>query len=150
MRLGKREITRKTEIEDVLKQAKVCRLAISDKNAPYIVPMNFGYRDGVLYFHSAGEGRKIDLIRRHPKVCFEVDELIRLKKTKQACGWGAEYKSVIGEGTIRFLVSKEEKKKGLDIIMAHYSDRSFDYPDETLDQTAVLALVIDRMTGKQA
>lgn len=38
---------------------------------------------------------------------------------------------------------------GLDIIMAQYSGRSFDYPEEKLAKTAVIQVVIHEMTGRQ-
>ncbi|HGY12486.1 MAG TPA: pyridoxamine 5'-phosphate oxidase family protein, partial [Desulfobacterales bacterium] len=117
---------------------------------PYIVPMNFGYRDGILFFHSAKQGRKIDLIKKNPNVCFEVDQLIRFKKAKMACEWGLEYKSVIGSGRALLLDNIEEKIKGLHIIMSQYSQRTFEYPDEMLEKTLVIKIVIDRMTGKQS
>lgn len=33
--------------------------------------------------------------------------------------------------------------------MAQYSDRTFDYPDEMLEKTAVIQETIHEMTGKQ-
>ncbi|MCF6248338.1 MAG: pyridoxamine 5'-phosphate oxidase family protein [Desulfobacula sp.] len=148
MRLKEREITDKAEIESILKKSRVCRISLMDEDKPYIVPMNFGYKNGTLYLHSAKEGRKIELIKKNPNICFEVDELVRLKKAEQACDWGAQYQSVIGNGRAVFL-EEGEKKAGLDIIMAHYSQRQFEYPEEMLGKTAVIKIAIDNMTGKQ-
>lgn len=149
MRRREKQITDTKQMEQILEQAQVCRLAMVDKGHPYVVPLNFGYRDGSLYFHSAPEGRKIDVLRSSPMVCFEVDELVKLNKAAGACDWGVSFKSVIGTGTARLLDSPEEKKAGLDIIMAQYSDRTFDYPDEMLAKTAVIQVTIHEMTGKQ-
>ena len=149
MRRKEKQITRTADIEEILQQGQVCRLGFVDRNVPYIVPMNYGYQDSALYFHSAPEGRKIDLIRANPLVCFEVDELVKMNKAANACDWGASFKSVIGTGTARLLETLAEKKAGLDIIMAQYSDRSFDYPDEKLAKTAVIKVEIHEMTGKQ-
>ena len=149
MRRKEKQITRTADIEEILQQGQVCRLGFADRNVPYIVPMNYGYQDSALYFHSAPEGRKIDLIRANPLVCFEVDELVKMNKAANACDWGASFKSVIGTGTARLLETLAEKKAGLDIIMAQYSDRSFDYPDEKLAKTAVIKVEIHEMTGKQ-
>ena len=44
----------------------------------------------------------------------------------------------------------EEKREGLDIIMAQYSGRTFEYPSEMLEKTLVIKLEIDKMTGKQS
>lgn len=149
MRRKEKQITETADIEQILQQGQVCRLGFADRNVPYIVPMNYGYQDSALYFHSAPEGRKIDLIRANPLVCFEVDELVKMNKAANACDWGASFKSVIGTGTARLLETLAEKKAGLDIIMAHYSGRSFDYPDENLAKTAVIQVTIHEMTGKK-
>ncbi len=149
MRRKEKQITKTADIEQILKQGQVCRLGFVDKNVPYIVPMNYGYQDQALYFHSAPAGRKIDLIKANPHVCFEVDELIKINKAANACDWGVSFKSVIGTGTARILDTPAEKKAGLDIIMAHYSGRSFDYPDDMLAKTAVIKVTVEEMTGKQ-
>ncbi len=150
MRRKEKQIKEFADIEAVLESARVCRIAMVDKDFPYIVPINFGYKDGALFLHSAPEGRKIDLIKNNPKVCFEVDELISLKKAKLACEWGAQYKSVIGTGIAGFIDDAAQKKKALDIIMSQYSGRSFEYSEETLAKTAIIKIDIEEMAGKQA
>lgn len=154
MRKKEREITNKDDIEHILRTSRVCRIAMVDNGKPYIVPMNFGYDDGAIYLHSAKKGRKIDLIKANPTVCFEVDELLRLKKAKLACEWGAAYQSIIGSGCAVFLENVSEKKAGLDVIMGQYSqkgkDKGFEYSEEMLEKTVVIKIVIDQMTGKQA
>jgi hypothetical protein len=94
-------------------------------------------------------GRKIDVLKAAFHVCFEVDEMVKMNKAAAACDWGVSFKSVIGTGTARILETPAEKKAGLDIIMAHYSGRSFDYPEEKLAKTAVVQVIIHEMTGKQ-
>jgi nitroimidazol reductase NimA-like FMN-containing flavoprotein (pyridoxamine 5'-phosphate oxidase superfamily) len=149
MRRKEKQITDKKQMEQILEQAQVCRLAMVDKGHPYVVPLNFGYRNGSLYFHSALEGRKINVLNVNAQVCFEVDELVKMNKAAQACDWGVSFRSVIGTGTARMLETPAEKKAGLDIIMAHYSGRSFDYPEEMLAKTAVIQVTVHEMTGKQ-
>jgi len=150
MRRNEKEITNQKDIEKTLIESNVCRLAMVDGDKPYIVPMNFGYSDGCVFFHSASKGRKIDLIKKNPNVCFEADQLVRFKKAKLACNWGIEYKSVIGSGKAQLLDNLEEKIKGLNIIMSHYSDRAFEYPDDMLEKTIVIKVRIDSMTGKRS
>ncbi|RLC18093.1 MAG: pyridoxamine 5'-phosphate oxidase family protein [Deltaproteobacteria bacterium] len=150
MRRKEKEITDIKEIEKFLHQSNVCRLAMVDGDKPYMVPLNFGYHDGCLFFHSAKEGRKIDLIKKNPNVCFEFDQLIKFKKAKIACDWGVEYKSVIGSGKAQLLDDLEEKIEALNIIMAQYSDRMFEYPEKMLEKTIVIKVQIDSMTGKQS
>lgn len=73
MRRNDREITDSREILSIVNECKVIRLAMLDEQGlPYIIPLNFGYRfaDGVFtfYCHSAREGRKLELLRRDPRV----------------------------------------------------------------------------------
>ncbi len=150
MRRKDKEITDKKEIEKILKKSQICHIAMVDKEKPYIVPMNFGYKNQTLFFHSALEGRKINLIKKNPNLCFEVDQVVQFKKAKIACDWSIEYKSVIGEGRAQLLYDPEEKREGLNIIMAQYSGRTFEYPSEMLEKTLVIKLEIDKMTGKQS
>jgi nitroimidazol reductase NimA-like FMN-containing flavoprotein (pyridoxamine 5'-phosphate oxidase superfamily) len=149
MRRKEKQITDTEQMEQILGKAQVCRLSMVDRGRPYVVPLNFGYRDKTLYFHSATEGRKINVIKAEPHVCFEVDELIKINKAANACDWGGAFKSVIGTGTAWILETLAEKKNGLNIIMAHYSDRSFDYSEAMLTKTAVIKVTIHEMTGKQ-
>ncbi len=60
-------------MEKILDTALVCRIAMCTDNIPYIVTMNFAYKDNCLYLHSAKSGRKIDILRKNPRVCFEID-----------------------------------------------------------------------------
>ncbi|WP_457551227.1 pyridoxamine 5'-phosphate oxidase family protein [Desulfobacula sp.] len=150
MRRNEKEVTNTKDIEKILMDNKVCRLAMVDENKPYMVPMNFGYSNGCLFFHCAKQGRKIELIKKNPNICFEVDQLVKLNKAKLACDWGAEFKSVIGSGRAQFLEDSKEKKAALNIIMSHYSERVFEYPDAMLEKIIVIKVAIHEMTGKQS
>ena len=96
MRKKENEITERSEIDEVINKCEICRLGLSDENKPYVVPMNFGYKNNRLYFHCAKEGRKLDIIRKNPEVCFEFDLVPEILKAEKACNWGIKYKSVIG------------------------------------------------------
>ena len=77
--MTKREyrITDEAQIQGILDSAKVLRLGIAVDNVPYIIPLNYGctLEDGKLtfYLHSAVKGNKLDLLRKNPEVCFELD-----------------------------------------------------------------------------
>lgn len=150
MRRKEKEITEQQDLETILRRSNVCRLAMVEGDRPYIVPLNFGYSQGSLYFHSARKGRKIDILKQNPQVCFECETDVRIVTGEKACQWGAEYKSVIGFGRARFITDPEAKKEALNIIMDHYAGRSFDFSDEDVDKVAIIGVVIEEMTGKRA
>ena len=56
--------TDKELIEATIKKCDICYVGLADTDGtPYVLPMNFGYRDGVIYLHSAQEGRSKMCIR---------------------------------------------------------------------------------------
>ena len=112
MRRRDREITDREEMEAILQAAQVCRLAVADGEEPYVVPLCFGYESGSFYFHSAFEGRKIDILKKNPRVCIEADSTAGLIRDADPCAWGVRYASVICTGRARFVVDAMEKKTG--------------------------------------
>jgi nitroimidazol reductase NimA-like FMN-containing flavoprotein (pyridoxamine 5'-phosphate oxidase superfamily) len=150
MRRAEKEIKDRKAIEEILRRATVCRLGLCDGHLPYVVPLSFGYEENRLYFHSAPEGRKMEIIKANPQVCFEVDVDEEYVAAEVPCDWTVKYSSVIGFGKAHLLESAEEKRRALDVILAHYSSGKYEYPLGTLDTVAVVRVDIDRMTGKQA
>ena len=146
------EITDIVEIESIISSADVCRIAMSDGINPYIVTLNFGYTGSsgrCFYFHCATEGKKLEMIRKNNHVCFELDTSHEVYEGEMACDFGMGYRSVVGWGNIVIINDNDDKKKGLDVIMHHYSDRpGFEYREKSLDRMLVLRLDITEMTGK--
>lgn len=151
MRRKDNEIQSREEIIGIIAKAPVCRLGLCGENVPYVVPLNFGYRDGCLFLHCAKEGRKMDMIRANPRVCFEMDTDVEVIQAEQPCDWGMRFASVIGFGTASVLEDPEEKTRGLDAIMEHYSSGlPQPYPESYLKQTAVIRIEVEEMTGKRS
>ena len=70
MRRKDREITDAKQIEEILKEGKVCYLALCKENEPYVVPMHYAWQSGYLYLHSAREGKKVEFAKQNPQVSF--------------------------------------------------------------------------------
>ena len=109
MRRTDREIKDAAAIRAIMEEALVCRIGLSDDGMPYVVPMNYGLGENCLYLHCAAEGRKLDILRRNNRVCFEMDLLREIKQGAEPCGWGALYESVIGFG--RAVIVEEPCRK---------------------------------------
>jgi nitroimidazol reductase NimA-like FMN-containing flavoprotein (pyridoxamine 5'-phosphate oxidase superfamily) len=150
MRRGDREIKDRQDIEKILARATVCRLGLCSGGIPYVVPLSFGYKNSRLYFHSAPEGRKIETIRENPNVCFEMDVDQEVVPGDSPCQWSVRYHSVIGFGKARLLEEIEEKRRALDVILAHYGGVSDDYGEGAVDKVAVIEVRIESVTGKQS
>ncbi|HAN17555.1 MAG: hypothetical protein A2X13_03065 [Bacteroidetes bacterium GWC2_33_15] len=153
MRRSDREISNQTDIETIIKKADVCRIALIDREMPYIVALNFGYKNGnpaVLYFHCANTGRKIDIIKKNNTVCFQMDVDHELITAERACGFSMKYKSIVGYGKIYKVDDINEKMEGLNCIMNQYAGKSnFEFDSKILNVTTILRLEIRGITAKQ-
>ncbi len=150
MRRKEKEITDLKSIEEIIFKAKVFRLAMSLENIPYIVPLNFGYQNKTIYFHSAKKGKKIDILRQNNKVCFEFDIDCELVQSEKACNWGMKFRSVIGLGKAELIDSFVEKQKALEIIMRQYTKKHFKFPEKQLNNTLLWKIVIEQIAGKKS
>jgi nitroimidazol reductase NimA-like FMN-containing flavoprotein (pyridoxamine 5'-phosphate oxidase superfamily) len=142
------EIVETEEIESIIREAKVCRLGLSDGNQPYVVPLSFGYRENALYFHTGKKGRKIEILQKNSNVCFEMEGDLKIVPAEDPCKWNMRYKSVIGFGQAVLLEDSKEKKHALDVIVTHYGGTPAAYDENRLEGLAVIKVEIDSMKGK--
>jgi uncharacterized protein len=150
VRRSEREITDRATIDSIIRSCPAGRLGLSDDGEPYVVPLCFGYDGDALYFHCAKEGRKIDIIRRNNRVCFEFDVVTGVEEADEACRWGIGYRSVIGVGTAHIVEDAGSKRTGLEALMRQYSDTAYTFPDDAVDSVCIVRIDIESMTGKQS
>ena len=151
MRKARQEITDRHELEEILQGSIICRMAMIDGDLPYIIPFNYGYREGCLFIHSAPEGKKIDLLRKKSRVCFEVEDTVEIIKGEQACDWTTRYRSVVGYGNVEILSDEASKQLGLEVIMAqHGAPELIEFNPKNMKRMVILKLTITSMTGKQS
>ncbi len=133
----------------IIQDCRVCRLGMVDGNRPYVIPVNFGYRDRMVYIHTGLEGKKLDAIARNPHVCVEFDTEHNLVRGAVPCKWTMHGESVVGEGTAELVQSPAEKRHALEIIMAHYGGKGNDIPDNALDTIAIIRIKLTKMTARR-
>ncbi len=139
------------EIEAIIGKCEACSLAMSMPDGrPYVVIMNFGYKDGVFYFHSAPEGLKINLLKEFPEVCvvMSTDHHLRWQNEQVACSYSMKYRSVMARGTVEFITDPEAKKEALNIIMQHYTQGEFNYSDPAIANVSVFSLKPDSLEAR--
>ena len=153
MRRKDREITDETQIDEIIRRCDCCRLGFNDDGEVYIVPLSFGYeKEGetrCFYFHSALEGRKIDLISRGGDIGFELDCGYQLHTAENPCGYSAAFSSVIGKGRVKILTDNAEKTAGLQSLMRHAAGlEGCVFPQEMLEQVCVFRLEVTSLSCK--
>ncbi len=93
------------EIEVLLRRHRVGRIGYCIDGWPHIVPVNYVY-DGCAVFVVSGPGEKIDAMRAHPRVCFEVDDI----------DGAAIWRSLIANGIYEELTYECERRAALALI----------------------------------
>lgn len=153
MRRSDREIKDLKTINEIISGCYCCRLGFADNGKPYIVPLNFGHIEEngkhTFYFHSAAEGRKLDLIRQNGYAGFELDRGYELHPGEIACTCSAAFQSVIGSGKIHIVETPEEKRAGLEAIMRQATGKSnWSFSDEHVAEVCVIRLDVEELSCK--
>jgi uncharacterized protein len=144
-------ITLQKDIDEIIEKCDVCYVGMVDKqNKPYVVPFNFGYREGVIYLHSSRKGLKVDILQNSPEVCivFSADHLLKFQSEQVACSYSMHYRSVQAFGEIEFVEDREQKIEILNIIMANYASREFIYNEPSLREVLTFKVNVKRFSGK--
>ncbi|HEX2936683.1 MAG TPA: pyridoxamine 5'-phosphate oxidase family protein [Bacteroidales bacterium] len=151
MRRHDKEIKDPLVIEDIVNRSELCRIGLVEDGMAYIVPLNYGYANGMIYMHSAPNGRKMEILKQNSRVSFEIEFSGEVVKKEEACRWTAKYRSVMGRGTVEIVSEPERKRFGMDIIMRKYGfEGEINYDDASLSRMVILELKIEAVQGKQS
>lgn len=150
MRRGEKEIADPGELRRILAAARVLRLAMCDGDRPYLVPLSFALDGDHLVLHSARDGRKLEVLRRNPAVCFEVEEGVALRPAETACGFSFCFTTVIGAGEAEFVDDLAERRRLLALFGPRYGAPPGDVPEKEVARTRVLRVRIRELTGKRS
>lgn len=102
-------ILRSQQVEELLKNQIVGRIGCHADGETYIVPISYAYDGTYIYCHTQ-EGKKIDMIRKNKRVCFEVDEM------KDMANW----KSVVVQGEFQELTDPQQRNAAMKTLLNRY------------------------------
>jgi nitroimidazol reductase NimA-like FMN-containing flavoprotein (pyridoxamine 5'-phosphate oxidase superfamily) len=158
MRRKQEEISDRKEIEKLLSECRIGRLATLGLDGfPYITPLNYVYWKGAVYFHCARSGEKLDNINNDSRVCFEVDiPLAYLDAGFDSgacpCAVTQFYKSVIIRGRAERVEEMEEKVGALNALMASHEEvdafQAITEDTAAVKLCTVIAVRIDSLSAK--
>lgn len=143
MRRTEREILNPEFMHQVLRDATEMYIALNSGEAPYVLPVNYVFHNGCIYFHCAPEGRKLDLLRMDPRVGFSTAVDIRVEKTT------TRYRSVCGRGIGELVDDPTLKDEVLRAFAARYNAPCvFPVSAEKFAYTRIVSIRIESLTGK--
>jgi len=138
------------QIDALLKDQAIGRIGCNSAETMYVVPVNYVYDGTNIYCHSAA-GMKIDMMRKNPQVCFEVD------KIKDMTTW----QSVIAWGKFEEITNLDEKQTVLQklsdrvtpFIMDDSVTREHGFVDEESDvgttvELIMYKIIVSKKTGR--
>lgn len=153
MRRSEKEMKDRRAVEDLLHSCAVGRLGtVGPDGYPMVKPLNFAYRDGALYVHTAKAGEKIDHIRADGRVCFEVDLAIAyLRPTSSPCEGDFLFRSAIVKGRAFVVEDEGEKVAALRLLMDKYDEvgRWTSFAPEKLAAVGVVRIDVEELVGKE-
>jgi len=143
-----------SEIRDILDRSKVLHLGLVDGDEPYVVPMNYGYTmdengELTLYLHGATQGRKLDVIRKNPKIFFEMECDLDPFEGDVACRYGLTYRSIMGRGLAEIVEEPEEKMKALTVLMKTQTGKDFEFNERLVKVVSVIRIRTTDYTAKK-
>ncbi|CAM5796111.1 MULTISPECIES: pyridoxamine 5'-phosphate oxidase family protein [Brevibacillus] len=120
IRYSKRTVTDQDQIDAFLTQARIGHLGLTDGEEPYVVPLNFSWLNGNIYFHGADSGRKVEMIAKNARVCFSVcDEYGTIADPVPALTDTA-YMSAMVFGKVERVEEPEEMRDALQAMLDKY------------------------------
>lgn len=160
MRRTLKEVTDENKINELLSKAKVGYLGLSDEEGTYVVPLNYVWKDGKIYFHGSEQGRKADAIQTSRRVCFTVSEDRGTIANPAPANIGTAYTSVMVFGKLKQAETLEEATAALQAMLDKFVPGYFErelshkcvdsYRSSLGSKTMVYCIVPDQITAKEA
>lgn len=94
----------KHEIDQLIREQMLCRIAFKGAEYPYMAPFQYVFMNGSLYFHFTDYGRKMKLIERDNRVCVEIEKF-RPDMSK--------YNFVVLKGKVKTVTDPLERAKAI-------------------------------------
>ena len=143
-------IESRDEMETLLREETVGYLGLSMDGQPYVVPLNYAYVEGKIYFHCALTGLKLDHIRANPQVCFTVARQtgrVREHTGQDPCHVDSD--SVICTGVARIVEPAEERQPALDAFNARFNPDAEPIAPERTANCGAVEITVHEMTGRR-
>ncbi len=138
-----------TQINNILSSQVVGRIAGSAENKPYIVPVTYRF-DGKYIYGQTNEGMKLDMFRKNPAVCFEVDTMTDMRNWQSVVVFG-KFEELAGEeATVaeKVLFERIFSLMTKSVIHSQGHEISTEVCDKTRKKQLFYRILIDNITGR--
>ncbi len=143
-------IESREEMEEFLREEEIGYLGLALDGEPYVVPLNYSYSEGKIYFHCSLKGKKLGFLKKNPRVCFSVAR--QLAEVREHAGGNpchVDSDSVICYGKARLIEDLEERSGALNGFNRRYRPTAPDVPEERVKNCGVVEITVSEMTGRR-
>ncbi|MEK9198510.1 pyridoxamine 5'-phosphate oxidase family protein [Ureibacillus sp. 179-F W5.1 NHS] len=147
------------KINTFLSEVETGYLGLSIQDNPYIVPLNYVWHEGCIYFHGASEGKKIDMIKENSNATFVVSENHGTIANPIPAKTDTAYLSVMLFGHVELVDDLTEATTAMQYLLNKYvpgyyptalSQNHVDrYRSSMGSKTTVFKLVVKTITAKE-
>ena len=143
-------IESREEMEDLLREEEIGYLGLSLDGKPYVVPLNYSYSEGKIYFHCGLKGKKLVCLKTNSQVSFAVARQ-RAEVREHAGGnpCHVDSDSVICYGRARMIEDIDERSKALNAFNRRFRPNAVDVPLERVRNCGVVEIKVSEMTGRR-
>lgn len=120
IRMINRACTDEKQIKQFLEGAQTAFLGLVDQHMPYVIPLNYVYKDGSFYFHGANEGRKIDILTNNRNACITISENYGTMVDPIPAEIDTAYISVVANGLVEFVTDLNEATAAMQAMLDKY------------------------------
>ena len=144
-------IENREEMETIIRMCKTCYVAMSDKDFPYVLPMNFALDGNYVLLHSAQKGRMWETLVSNPRVCINwtLGEELAWQDVQVGCSYRVKSKTVIAEGEVEFVDEYDEKVRCLHALMSQYSTREFRFSPPSVKNVGIIKVHVKHWSAKE-
>lgn len=141
---GKIHTLSQEQAQNLFTSNRFAHLACHHFNDIYLVPISYIYENGAIYSHSLS-GHKIDLMRKNPHVCVQVEDVQDFSHWKSAIAWGnyEELKGDAANEAMRFLLKKVSEEAN----SQEMSPLGLDMAAQ-LESAIIYRINVERITGR--
>lgn len=140
------------ECERILLAAHYGHLGCVHDGHPYVIPVTYVYKNTYLYSHTR-EGKKIDIMRKNPDICIQVEQVRAGNDWDSVICWG-DFEEVTDHEEIREIhamladqyarIQEKTRLKPVSPLIENLSQ----IPDASAPKDVVYRLNIRKTTGK--
>jgi nitroimidazol reductase NimA-like FMN-containing flavoprotein (pyridoxamine 5'-phosphate oxidase superfamily) len=137
------------DMEKLLTEERIGYLGMATDNTPYVIPLTYGYRKGKIIFHGSLKGKRLEILRKNPSVCFTVSRHFgKMVPHPQGSACHSDSDSVICYGKARIIDDLEERRIILNVFNRCLQPKAKELSLDEVKNCSAVEIQVEEMTGR--